>query len=972
MTKLAESIQRFDCPVGNRHSSSPTDETQYLMLELNYRGSLGLIASVMLLGGFCIIPAGIATAQTVSVGKGSYRTDLPASDDGKPRRLMKAGPLVSTRIVRPAPTNDWCSSLVWPSSSPHSLPMFPHPLAVQAHESGLGLGYNPVAVVTDSRKDGKLFQKGSNYKFPYRESMIVGLSGLDSANCVLDHQSDWAVTALWKSNSDSLRATFGHGLPFVYFERESDQPAAVQFLKAQFNRHEQPVAPIVFELSDIDGQHTQADGKFALSVNAGKNIGVGARVRIRYDFNGDGDTDRVEAFALMPTDPVKSSFETFTSQSQAMETQLSSGPKQDFQNGIVTLEFWKCFGEGSLQLKLDECQVELPIKDGTRYPTRQGTLARRAASGIAKTISESSAAGAIFYRNQNVVGVTVNQTHYGLFAPSGATWSPASHDVDALNSSLAGKDYFSVAVLPDARPETIKRFARFAFAFVRDTTVEYQYDAASSTVKTKFSVTTEVKEGDESRVPMALYRHQYLHLADRGKLDRFEYASPRGDMKVVTGTAFTTSTPFLGVLPALPTANDSFATLGPMVEAYFKDLTTRDETFERSDTYWNGKEFGKICEVIQIANHIGKDEICKALVKLLQQRLESWFEGEQTERFFYYHSTWNTLVGYPDSYGSADTLNDHHFHYSYFIKAAATIAQYDPDWVRPENYGGMIDLLIRNCANYDRSDRRFPWMRFFDPYAGHSWASGNAAFASGNNQESSSESMNFATALILYGEATENQKIRDLGIYWHATEAEAIRNYWFDNDGAVFPKGFGSPCVGMVWGDGGTYGTWWTANPEEIHGINFLPLNGGSLYLARDADFVRRNFASLLAANKRYHNAGFDGDPEKLTAWQDIVHEYLAFADPADARQRHSVNGAAVKSEFGETKVHTAQWISALEQLGQYDSIVQADSPTAVCFINEGKRVYVVYNGSADTKAVTFSDGATFQVPHGLHRLKSR
>ena len=50
--------------------------------------------------------------------------------------------------------------------------MFLHLLAVKARESGLGLGYNPVASVTDSLKDGKLFQKGSSYKFPYCESMV--------------------------------------------------------------------------------------------------------------------------------------------------------------------------------------------------------------------------------------------------------------------------------------------------------------------------------------------------------------------------------------------------------------------------------------------------------------------------------------------------------------------------------------------------------------------------------------------------------------------------------------------------------------------------------------------------------------------------------------------------------------------------------------------------------------------------------
>ena len=928
-----------------------------------------ILQSLLLVGVFVAIPEAVAIAQNVVVGKASYRTDLPPNADGSPRRLMKAKPLVSDRIVHPAPTNDWCSSLVWPTNSPHSLAMFPHPLAVKANSSGLGLGYNPVPVITNSSKDGKLFQKGSNYKFPYRESMIVGLAGLESQNCVLDQQSDWTVTGLWDSKSGKLRATFGHGLPFVYFEREGDAHAQINFMQARVNRHEQPVDPIVFELKDINGQHTQADGKFTLSVNAGKKFGVGSKVRFRYDFNGDGETDRVELFSQMATDPADSSWETYSAEKHPIDQSLSYGEKQNFVNGSVTIEFWKVFGDGQVQLDLEESAIQLPIEDGLRFPGATGVLKKRPVAKIVKTIETPSGAADVFYRDKNVIGVTVNQTHYGLFAPSDAKWLPADDRVDQLGSDLAGKNYFSVAVLPDANPNTVKTFVESAFAFVSGTKVDYRYDEQSSSVKTVYSVTTDLKEGSETRVPMALYRHQHLNLVDRNKLTEFEYESPRGKMKVVTGDSFTTSTPFLGVLPALPTPEDSIAPVNTMVDVYFKQLTSRAKTFESNDTYWNGKEFGKISEIIQIADQIGKDDIRKELVKLLQTRLEAWFDGNDTERFFYYHRPWNTLIGYPDSYGSAETLNDHHFHYSYFIKAAATIAQYDPDWVKSEHYGGMIDLLIRNCANYDREDKRFPWMRFFDPYAGHSWASGNAGFASGNNQESSSESMNFATSLILYGEAIGDKKIRDLGIFWHATEAEAIKNYWFDNDGAVFPKGFGSPCVGMIWGDGGTYGTWWTANPEEIHGINFLPLTGGSLYLARDPEFVRRNFDSLVAANKRFHNAGFEGDAEKLTTWQDIVFEYLALSDPVDADRRYQNNGANSKSEFGETKAHTAQWIAALKSLGKYDESVRANWPTAVSFTNKDKQIYVVYNASSETKPVKFSDGTSFDVPSGLHRF---
>ena len=87
----------------------------------------------------------------------------------------------------------------------------------------------------------------------------------------------------------------------------------------------------------------------------------------------------------------------------------------------------------------------------------------------------------------------------------------------------------------------------------------------------------------------------------------------------------------------------------------------------------------------------------------------------------------------------------------------------------------MVDLLIRDANNYDRADTRFPYLRDFDIYAGHDWASGHGAFGAGNNQESSSEGMNFANALIQWGQATGNTAVRDAGIFIYTTQAAAIQ-----------------------------------------------------------------------------------------------------------------------------------------------------------------------------------------------------
>ena len=50
----------------------------------------------------------------------------------------------------------------------------------------------------------------------------------------------------------------------------------------------------------------------------------------------------------------------------------------------------------------------------------------------------------------------------------------------------------------------------------------------------------------------------------------------------------------------------------------------------------------------------------------------------------------------------------------------------------------------------------------------------------GNNQESSSESVNAWSSLILWGEAVGDERIRDLGIYMYTTEIAAIEDYYYD------------------------------------------------------------------------------------------------------------------------------------------------------------------------------------------------
>ena len=174
-------------------------------------------------------------------------------------------------------------------------------------------------------------------------------------------------------------------------------------------------------------------------------------------------------------------------------------------------------------------------------------------------------------------------------------------------------------------------------------------------------------------------------------------------------------------------------------------------------------------------------------------------------------------------------------------------------WGEDARWGALLKMLIRDAANPERGDTLFPFLRNFDPYAGHSWASGAGNFADGNNNESSSEAMNAWAGLILWGEAMGDSKVRELGIYLFTTEMAAINAYWFDVTSELRPPQYKPSVVTMVWGGKGVNETWFSSAPEMIHGINWLPVHGGSLYLGLYPDYVKRNFEALRLKRRGPH-----------------------------------------------------------------------------------------------------------------------
>jgi hypothetical protein len=159
--------------------------------------------------------------------------------------------------------------------------------------------------------------------------------------------------------------------------------------------------------------------------------------------------------------------------------------------------------------------------------------------------------------------------------------------------------------------------------------------------------------------------------------------------------------------------------------------------------------------------------------------------------------------------------------------------------------------------------------------------------------------------------------------------------------------------LGIVWGNGGAYATWFGGHPDHtvyIHGINFLPITPASLHLGRNPT----HFLSTLAP--------FATNPSE---WFDIVTCARATADPDDAAARLAANSGYTPFD-GTTKSHTYYWVHALRQLGRPTSIT-ADHPSAVVLQKSSVKSYLVWNPADAPLQTHFSDGhSTTQAPRSL------
>ena len=299
------------------------------------------------------------------------------------------------------------------------------------------------------------------------------------------------------------------------------------------------------------------------------------------------------------------------------------------------------------------------------------------------------------------------------------------------------------------------------------------------------------------------------------------YPSVYGDLELCAGSQLTSFAPALPAAGQLDLDGISDDQRAAIVDALEADVAGTPAF--PSDTYFGGKALNRAASLVVLGEQLGVPDVVADLRTTTTDALREWAEPDgctrRDARCVVYDETARSAIGLTPSFGS-DELNDHHFHYGYFLAAAGLLAKDDPalaDGSRP-----VMNLLAQDIAAAQPSDE-LPQLRSFDPYAGHSWASGTSPFADGNNQESSSEAVTAWNGLGLWAQASDQPELATEATWLASTEALTARTYWTAPDLEEF-EGFEHTMVSLNWGGKRDYATWFSPEPSAILGIQLIPM----------------------------------------------------------------------------------------------------------------------------------------------------
>lgn len=425
-----------------------------------------------------------------------------------------------------------------------------------------------------------------------------------------------------------------------------------------------------------------------------------------------------------------------------------------------------------------------------------------------------------------------------------------------IRLSSSEKSY-RVILIPQQTEKSIAFFSNLPWNNILDTQVSYSQEN-NGTIRAEYSFK---RDNESDPILTTLWPHHRLSPNEhQGILG--EYQTSTGNLELIQASSFVTmySNPELRF--DFDRVSDPLA-IEAIKRAVEKDLLSFQGANPPGGVYFLGTWLGALASTTQIAHLYGMKKEERQLLDILQDNLLSSLKN------FSYREDLSMFVAKNTEFGN-DQGNDHNFHYGYYLRAASVLVS-----LRPElrtKLDPTVNELVKDIANTDRSSKRYPYIRNFSPYDGHSWADGYALFADGNDQESTSEALNAWYGLWMWGSVTSNDDFQKTGETLFAIELGATKAYWFGVNNP-FPKGYSHTIASLVWGGKRDYATWFSGQAMHIQGIQWLPITPASAYLHSLPSFTERK-QELLKAHPL----------PAQHEWGDLYAAQLSFSDPAEAK----------------------------------------------------------------------------------------
>lgn len=479
----------------------------------------------------------------------------------------------------------------------------------------------------------------------------------------------------------------------------------------------------------------------------------------------------------------------------------------------------------------------------------------------------------------------------------------------------------SVAWLPapDDPGSGLEALAAAAATPVSGTSLTYGVDDDAAT--------TSITYATPADRPTAVVRLPHQRASAGMECGHGTYRTVLGTAEACTATTATWSVPVVEPVARLDLSGLSDAErteLATQVRRDARRLVGPGAEPRPSDTYFGGKALARDANLFALADELGLDDVAATLRDGLAEDLREWAEpdgcAQRDARCFVWDDRLRTVVGRTPAFGSEEG-NDHHFHYGYFLYAAGLVAA--DDAALATDLAPVLDLLAADIAAGAPVDvgggAPMPALRVLDASAGHSWASGYAPFADGNNQESSSEAVAAWHGLALWAQARVGAGLDDAGLEAQATwmqsvEAASATTYWsgFDRSDPVH-DGLDAAVTSLVWGGKRERATWFSAEPSAALGIVVLPVTAASGYLLPSGDDggparVRDNLAEALGV-------GTDDLWREPAAWdvmfgdQLLMYAALAGSDDAGAALDVARSLPDERVDDGSTRSWLLAWL---------------------------------------------------------------